>query len=643
MKNTFLRKITAGIMLIAFCFSHTAALTASAIDNFYQPLDTLDASDTFGISDVFGTYGTINTTDTADTINTFASDDIDLISKPEIREDNVNSLTLKADISITEKTDPITLSLRDSDVKQVLRLFADKAGMNIIFYESAGGKITLDLVDVPLNKAFDMVMETAGLTYAKEDNTILVASADDENFTSLKQEMNFIPVKYIDASAIAYFLNKNIYSLKRPGLSGTEIAVTNPAANALLIMGSKNDAAIARKIVEKFDVKPSITTFTVKHTTPAEMADMVCNQLLKATMNTEGESDSEDVLETGEDSDIIDEPDEEPLTLGGGVVACTAATQIDDGDLVSLPLQNISISYYTQLGTINVIGGTEQMIEMIRDFIEQSDKKQPMAYLEMSIIELSEAGSREFQNTWSFWSKHFSANFTGTNFQTNSNYPIFFAGSSNPDNEDIAKYSGSATLMYTINYLIENRKGRVVANPRILITNGQESVIDLTSDYVKTVSSQILTTTGSGSSGTQRTYEIGDDNGIKITITPFISPDGYVTLNIEPEYATIASQVYTTNESTGADDLAATLLQRRNLTLNNIRIKDGETLIIGGMIKEEETKNVNKLPFLGDIPVIGTFFRSSTTSKTKEEMIIMITPKIVIDTEDAVFNGGETL
>lgn len=624
MKNTFLKKIIAGVMLTAFCFSNSLIPAVSAMEELF-PLDMIDIP-----------YNTNTTDDTDSDVKTL---------KPELREEGIETfLKLKGEISITDKQDTINLSLRDSDVKQVLRLFADKAELNIIFYNSVEGTITLDLVDVPLNKAFEMVMETTGLTYAKEGNTIIVASTEDENFVSIRQELNVIPVKYIDATAMAYFLNKNIYTLKRPGFSGSEIAVTNPANNELLILGSKNDASLARKIVDKFDVKPTITTFTVKHVTPAEMADAVCNQLLKATLNTEGESDVEDVLETGEDSDIIDEADEEPLTLGAGVVACTAATKMDDEtDFVSFPLQNLSVSYYTQLGKVKVIGGSEHMIELIREFIEETDQKQPMAYLEMSIIELSEAGSREFQNTWSFWSKHFSANFTGTNFQTNSTRPIFFVGDSSPDAEGVSKYSGSATLMYTINYLIENRKGRVVANPRILITNGQESVIDLTSDYVKTVTSQILTTTGSGSSGTQRDYEIGDDNGIKITVTPFISPDGYVTLNIEPEYATIASQVYTTNETTGSDDLAATLLQRRNLTLNNIRIKDGETLIIGGMIKEEETKNVNKVPFLGDIPIIGTFFRSTTNSKTKEEMVILLTPKIVIDTEDAVIKDEETL
>ncbi len=610
MKENIFNRIIASVMLTAFCFSHGSILTALAADDIGLIQDYVQQ-------------------------NAVSS------QAPIIRGMGPTSLKLKGDVALTNKRIPINLSLRDSDVKQVLRMFADKAGLNIIFYSSVSGKVTLDLVDVPLNDAFDMVLETAGLTYAKEGNTILVAAASDTEFTAMKQEMNLIPVKYVDAAAIAEFLNKNIYSLKRPGFSGSEIAVTNPSTNELLIMGSKNDAEIAKKIVEKFDKKPTITTFTVKHTTPAEMADMVCNSLLKATVGTEGDSSDSDTINTGDDSDIIDEPDEEPLTLGGGVVACTVATKVEGDKFSSVPLQNLAVSYFTQLGTINVVGGSEQQIEMIREFIQQSDKKQPMAYLEMSIVELTEAGSREFQNQWSFWSKHFSANFTGTAFQTNPNNPIFFSGSQNPEDDKIGKFQGSTTLMYAIRYLIENRKGRVVANPRILITNGQESVIDLTSDYVKTVTSQIMTTTGSGSSGVQRTYEIGDDNGIKITITPFISPDGYVTLNIEPDYATIASSVYSDGE--GGRDLAATLLQRRNLTLKNVRIKDGETLVIGGMIKEEEKKQVNKIPFLGDIPVLGTFFKSTSTDKSKEEMVIMITPKIVVDTEDAQQQIEETL
>ena len=91
---------------------------------------------------------------------------------------------------------------------------------------------------------------------------------------------------------------------------------------------------------------------------------------------------------------------------------------------------------------------------------------------------------------------------------------------------------------------------------------------------------------------------------------------------------------YTAGEA--GRDLAATLLQRSDLNLKGIRIKDGETMVIGGMIQEGETKTVSKIPFLGDLPVIGMFFRSTETAKSKEEMVIMITPQIVVDTEDAI-------
>jgi type IV pilus assembly protein PilQ len=187
-----------------------------------------------------------------------------------------------------------------------------------------------------------------------------------------------------------------------------------------------------------------------------------------------------------------------------------------------------------------------------------------------------------------------------------------------------------------MNYLIKNNKGRVLANPKIILTNGQESVIDLSSDYI-----QKITTDLSGNSGTTlntiitRQYDIGNDNGIKITIVPFISPDGYITMDINPEYNTIKEKVFIGSEMENESDLAATLLSRRKLDLKGVRVKDGETLVIGGMIQESEAKSVTKIPFLGDLPVIGMFFRSTNTTREKEEMVIMLTPNIIVDNEDA--------
>ena len=599
MRNKISQKIIAGMLLTVFAFSNTL-LTAVSMENA-------------GVVE----YG----------------------KKPALRSTSGDySMKLKGDVSYIKQTAPVSISLRDSDVKQVLRMFADKAGMNIIFHDSVSGTVTMDLVNVPLDKAFDMIMEINGLNYVVEDNTIVVAKAGTSNFNLAKQDMTLIPVKYVSASAMADFLNKNIFAMNKPGLSGSDIVTTNPATNELIVFGSKNDVAMAKKVIEKFDRKPETTVLKVNHTTPAEMANMICSMLLPAAGSSGGSA-------TGGAAGIATgfAAGDSAMVLNEGTIACTLDGKTS-GSVSSFGLNNLTVAYYSQLGTINVIGGSEQQLEMIKDFIARTDKKQPQAYLEVALIELNESGSKALQNEWTVFSKAFSATFSSGTTATHPMYPTFIKGhdrevwdTTSPDPQQknpLVKYSGPLSISLAINYLISNSKGRVVANPKIVITNGEQSTIDITQDYIESTESEQSAYAG-GTLAT-RTYNIGSDAGIKVDITPFISPDGYVTLNIKPEYATILKQEVAKDEN--GEYIAATLLSKRNLDLKNIRIKDGETLVIAGMITEEEQKVVGKVPVLGDLPGIGTLFRSSTSEKKKNEMVIMLTPKIITDTEDAVGN-----
>lgn len=628
MENKILNKLIASLMLVSFVFTN-GTMMASAMEN----------------------AGAVQ----------YGRD-----GRPALRDNNGEySLKLKGDVSFVRKNPAISISLRDSDVKQVLRMFADKAGMNIVFHDSVSGNVTLDLVDVPLNRAFEMVMEINDLNYVVDDRTIIVAKAGTSGFNFAKQDMTLIPVKYVSAAALADFLNKNIYAMHKPGLSDTDIVTTNPVTNELIVFGTKTDVAIAKKVVAQFDKKPQTTTFKVNHTTPAEMADMICNMLLPASSGATaggssgggGSSSSsetapvkggDDGASTGGAAGIMTgaaaASDSSSIALNAGTVVCTLDGQVS-GSVSSLGLQNLSVAYYSQLGTVNIIGGSESQIEMIKDFIAETDKKQPQAYLEISIVELNEDGSKTLQNEWKLWSKYFSATFDGDTTKTNPLYPTMIKGTgydivdTSGDTPEVkysvAKYTGPMTLSYAINYLVRNSKGRVVANPRILITNGEESTIDITQDYVESTESEQSAYAG-GTIAT-RTYNISSDAGVKVSITPFISPDGYVTMNIKPEYSTILSTVPATDAI--GTYTAATLLSHRNLELKNIRIKDGETLVLAGMINEEEQKTIGKVPVLGDLPVVGTLFRTTTSEKKKNEMVIMITPKIVTDTEDSVGNA----
>ena len=580
-------------------------------------------------------------------------------------EPYTDAMVLSGDVKLTNRNELITLSLRDSDVQQVLRMFADKAGMNIVFHSSVKGKVTLDLVNTPINDAFALVLQIAGLNYYKQNNTlIIIAKNNSDNAAFSKQEMMVFPVKYVNAAKIAEFLNKNVFGMKKAGISSVDAATVNTATNELIVFGMPSDAAIVQKVISQLDREPLTKTFTVNHTTPAEMANMICNMLLPSRgsnssnggTSSSGSSEIEipptpGVGTTGGAAGVVTggaaDNSESALKLGEGIVACTVATSTaTTATSAPFDVQNLSISYFPQRGTISLIGGSVAQMEMIERFIKENDIKQPQAYLEVAIIELNEEGSKAFSNTWNIDSKNWVLSFSAdtTKVGRTSSQGQRYVTIPGPDGESITvPKSSNAYISWQLSYLIENSKGRVLANPKLLITSGQESIIDLTQDYVEKVTSEFLSSTasGSGASGSvQRTYSIGKDQGIKISLTPFISPEGYVTMNIKPEYATIADRVYTPlyDEHTGekTDDLQATLLSRRNLDLKNIRIKNNETLAIGGLIQESDTKVVNKIPILGDLPVIGAAFRSSNTTKSKNELIIMLTPRIINDTEGAV-------
>lgn len=592
--------------------------------------------------------------------------------RPAIRSAGMGtSVSLKSGIRMLNGDTRVNLSLRDADVTQVLRMFADQAGMNIIFTPDVKGTVTLDLVDIPLEQAFNLVISTSKLYYDIQDSALVISTTENAVSLSDRNQVTVLPVRYANAAAVAHFINVNFFGSKEkmkanPGISSRSAVVANPITNEIIVTGTDSDVEVVRRLLEQVDKKPAITTYKVNHTTPAEMASAICNSLIPGAMfiGTDESTGGAAGIPTGYATDSSSSSDSESssIAVSGGKLACSfAAVNSDDFDddsddddddedkLISFPSMGMNVTYFPTLGTVQIIGGSPHQLALIGDYIAANDRKTPQAYLEVQIVSLTESGSKTFDNQWQFLSKNFSFN-AGSGaggFGTNSMYPIFFAGHgfsvADPDSFDpetgnydligkIGKWGTSPQLVYTVNYLISSQKARVLANPKILLTSGQSSKIDLSSEYIDTMTTQFLSSGAIGTSQSQKEVNKGTDNGITVEISSFISPDGYVTLDITPQYNSIAETVYDTNQI----DILATLLQKRMLELKGIRVKDGETLVIGGMIQERETKNVTKIPFLGDIPVIGMFFRSTTTGKSREEMVMMLTPQIIVDTEDAV-------
>ncbi|MBR5304771.1 MAG: secretin and TonB N-terminal domain-containing protein [Candidatus Gastranaerophilales bacterium] len=540
--------------------------------------------------------------------------------------------TLKLDSipTIANSNLKINLSLRDSDLKQALRMIADKGGLNIVFDKSVEGKITLDLNNVTVNEAFMTIFKSSQLTYTIDGNTITVMTLEaSKNIAYTRQNMTVIPIKYVNSENVASFLNANLFSSNIFGLSNKPIVTSNPRTNQIMVFGTLADVNAIKRILPMIDTKPMINSFRVNHTTPEEMAKLICDAMFSGEGSSSSSTSSSSSSSSGD-----------KIALGGGEIACRdgadqSSQSGKSADLTAFKSTPLTVAYFPDLGKINTYGGSVEQIEVIKDFIKEHDKKQLMAYVELSVVELNETGSKAFSNTWNLWTPFISLGFNpGSGLKTTHPFLVWDGG----DIAGVAQKTNNKALVYELNYLVNNGNGRVLTNPKIMVTNGKTATIDLTSDYVKTVTSQVLQNSNGITGATQKTYDIGSDEGLLIEITPFISPDGYVSMNITPEFATIKGRE-TTPGQTGEPEIAATLLQRRDLELKNIRIRDGETLVLAGLIKENETQTVSKMPFISDLPFIGAFFRGNNSEKAREELVIMVTPHIIKDAEDTISNG----
>ncbi len=203
-------------------------------------------------------------------------------------------------------------------------------------------------------------------------------------------------------------------------------------------------------------------------------------------------------------------------------------------------------------------------------------------------------------------------------------------GSSSPN---IGSEGGAQTLNFsTLNRLqqslamqlqaaVENGTAKVLADPKIAVAEGGESVLEIGQDVV--TNRQIRTDPATGQ--TVQSLEL-ETAGVTLNISDVrIDDNGYITLSIQP---TISSPG---QSFTLVDGTVITPLARRQANLQTIRFRDGETFVIAGLIQDQDRVSVNKVPLLAEIPLLGALFRRQTVTNERSEVVVMVTPYILRD------------
>jgi len=264
-----------------------------------------------------------------------------------------------------------------------------------------------------------------------------------------------------------------------------------------------------------------------------------------------------------------------------------------------------------------IITDIPSQFSIIEEVLERLDMRTQQVMIEAEIVETSTTTADKLGVNWS---GYFGA-YTGPVASTIA--PLrgrFGKDTSMGEGITTAGSFSMSTMTATLAAVMSDTDTKILARPKILTLNNEKAFIELTAETVVAIET---TTTSTGETSVTSTNPITESTGITLEVTPQINKDGYITMHIEPTVVVpVLSSFFTEGDSVYVDP------QTRKAS-TTVMVKDGETVVIGGLISKQDTYAFEKIPFLGDIPLLGLAFRYKTEDEVDKELLIFITPHII--------------
>ncbi len=510
------------------------------------------------------------------------------------------------------------LVLRDAPVREVLSLLARAAGLNLAYAgggKAAGGQssqgqgqsqgqgatgdgptISLDIENEPVQDVFNYVLRLSGLEANRSGRTIFVGA----NLPNATRDT----------------------VMRNLRLNQVTVGV---ALNFLVSMGAESAVSRERQV-------------TSVNAVPVGNAASAVTQTQTTT-------------ETRVETQRVDFTDSTPLLRG---------------------LQALGDE---RTNSITLIG-SPRLVELAMAQLTQLDIRRRQVAVNVKIVDVNLSATQDFSSSFSFGigNNYFvndggaaTLNFggsrpaTGTEAQNSvtstpviknpdQSSPVFLnqngqsakaSVSSNALATGITAVSGTSTtfsaaslyqfpkrLLTSLQAQVQNGNAKILTDPTLIVQEGQQALVNLTQEVVGNI--KLLVTDTSGGSRTDRQIDkqqVGLTLNVKIER---IDDNGFVSLSVAP---TVSSPGGTQDTGNGQ----ITLVSQRSLTSGVIRLRDGQTLIISGIIQDTDKSTISKIPILGDIPLLGSLFRKTNRQNQRQEVIVLLTPQILDDSEHSSF------
>lgn len=192
------------------------------------------------------------------------------------------------------------------------------------------------------------------------------------------------------------------------------------------------------------------------------------------------------------------------------------------------------------------------------------------------------------------------------------------SSSSSSDQSDEGGLLDFSAFNIVLKSLLTRGEAKYLGKPKVVTLNNKTATITTSTDATV---GQTMSQSGSGSGeGMTTTSAERKRVGLTLQVTPQVNREGYVTLYVQPSYSDLVSSGF---------DFSKDTTTRAASTL--VRVKNGQTVVIGGLLTSRETDQTRKVPLLGDIPILGWLFTSKTKSKSTTDLVIFITPTILAE------------
>ncbi|HGJ63950.1 TPA: hypothetical protein ENS27_01015 [bacterium] len=564
---------------------------------------------------------------------------------------------ISAEISIGR---PVTLNATDSDLRNVLAGLAKANDVNLVMSNSVVGRISINLANVPFLEAMQLIAKSGGFTAESYDKTVVIARPDElKNF--LPKITKTIKLQYVSPVSIKEMVG---------GIYPEIQLVADQRTNLIIASGEGKSLQKLDELIKILDVPISVSTeqinlatktFALKYAKASSIQNIIAGfmspagkimiddrtgTLIVTDLDTNITKIEElitqlDIQTEAEKQKAIEEEQKalvpslltQVFTLNH-IEASTLEPVIKDllsqnGKVQTfLRRKDIVVVETMQSGSAGSQGGgqsaggmanfykdkwsdtlivtdTPDIVEKVASVISELDVKSILIRIEAKIVEVNVDKGSDLGISWT-------ATHSPSGSTVDSVFPIPLSARSVDVNFSTLSTEYFENILLRLQALQSSGQAKLLSNPSIVSMDNELAQM-LVADKIpilKTYESQFSSTTG---------FEF-INIGVMLNVVPHITEDGSIIMDAMPIVDSI-------KQWTGVDNSQPVISSR--VAHCRTRLKDGETVAIGGLMKEQEYNNSEHVPWLGRLPIVGKLFGYSSKSKAKTDLVIFITPKII--------------